>query len=53
MVRQESRGAAEFEKLHAELAKQIDRLDFRSESSGPAHAKMAQHVERTNRRLTR
>jgi hypothetical protein len=29
----------------------LDRLDFRSESLGPALAKMARHAERTIRRL--
>jgi DNA anti-recombination protein RmuC len=52
MGRRESRRAAELQKLRAELVKQLDRLDFRSESIGPALAKMAQHVERTIRKLT-
>ena len=42
---------AELKKLRAELVKQLDRLDFRSENIGPALAKMAQHAERTIRRL--
>ena len=42
---------AELQKLRAELVKQLDRLDFRSESISPALAKMAQHAERTIRRL--
>ena len=51
MARQESRGAAELQKLRAELVKQLDRLDFRSESIGPALAEMASHAERNIRRL--
>ena len=51
MARQESRRAAEIKVLRAELVKQLDRLDFRSESIGPALAKIAQHAERTIRRL--
>ena len=35
----------------AQLVKQLDRLDFRSESIGPALAEMARHAERTIRRL--
>jgi hypothetical protein len=46
-----ARRASELQKLRAELVKQLDRLDFRSESIGPALAKMAQHAERTIRRL--
>jgi len=42
---------AELQTLRAELVKQLDLLDFRSESVGPALAKMAQHLERTVRRL--
>jgi hypothetical protein len=34
------------------MASRDSRLDFRSGSLGPALAKMAQHVERTLRRLT-
>jgi hypothetical protein len=52
MAQRERRRAAELEKLRAELVKRLDRLDFRSESLGPALAKMAQHVEHTIRRLT-
>jgi hypothetical protein len=52
MAWRESRRAAELEKLRAELVKRLDRLDFRSESLGPALAKLAQHAERTIRRLT-
>jgi hypothetical protein len=37
--------------LRAELVKRLDRLDFRSESIGPALAEMAQHAEHTIRRL--
>jgi hypothetical protein len=50
MARRESRRAAELKKLRAELV-ELDRIDFRSESIGPALAKMAQHAERTTRRL--
>ena len=46
MARQESRRASELKILRAELVKRLDRLDFRSQSLGPALAKMAQHVER-------
>ena len=35
MARQERRRAAELKALRAELVKQLDRLDFRSESIGP------------------
>jgi hypothetical protein len=52
MGRRESRRAAALQKLRAELVKQLDRLDFRSESIGQALAKMALHVERTIRKLT-
>ena len=52
MATQKSRRVAELEKLRGELVKQLARLDFRSESIGPALAKMAQHAERTIRRLT-
>jgi hypothetical protein len=51
MARRESRRAAELKVLRAELEQRLDRLDFRSESLGPALAEMAQHVERTIRRL--
>ena len=50
MARQESRRTAELKALRAELAKQLDRLDFRTESIGPALAKMAQQAECTIRR---
>ena len=53
MARQESRRTAEFKVLRAELVKQLDRLDFRSESIGPALAEMTRHAERTIRRLMR
>jgi hypothetical protein len=43
--------ASKLKELRAELVEQLDRLDFRSESLGPALAKMAQHVEHTIRRL--
>jgi hypothetical protein len=52
MARRESRLAAELKTLRAELEQQLDRLDFRSESLGPALAKIAQHAERTLRQLT-
>ncbi len=52
MVNRENRRVAEIQALRAELVNQLDLLDFRSESIGPALAKMAQHVERTLRRLT-
>jgi hypothetical protein len=51
MTWRKSRRAAELAKLRAELVKRLDQLDFRSESIGPALAEMAQHVERTIRRL--
>jgi hypothetical protein len=51
MARQESRRAAELKALRAELEQRLDRLDFRSESIGPALAAMARHAERTIRRL--
>ena len=51
MARQESRRAAELQELRAELERRLDRLDFRSESIGPALAEMAQHAGRTLRRL--
>jgi hypothetical protein len=37
--------------VRAELVKQLDQLDFRCESIGPALAQMAQHVERSIRQL--
>ena len=52
MGRRESRQAAELKELRAWLVKRLDRLDFRSESLGPALAKMARLAERTIRRLT-
>ena len=51
MARQESRRATELKALRAELVEQLDRLDFRSESIGPALTKMVQHAECTIRRL--
>ena len=51
MAQPESRPAAELKALRAELVKRLNRLDFRSESIGPALAKMARHVERTIRGL--
>jgi hypothetical protein len=51
MAKRESRRAAELQKLRAELVEQLDRLDFRFESMGPALAKMAQHAERSIRRM--
>ena len=51
MARQESRRVAELKALRAELERRLDRLDFRSESIGPALAEMARHTERTIRRL--
>ena len=51
MARRESRRVVELKKLRAELVEQLDQLDFRSGSIGPALAKMAQHAERTIRRL--
>ena len=51
MARQESRRTAELKVLRAELVERLDRLDFRSESIGPALAEMARHAERTIRRL--
>ena len=38
----ESRRVAELQKLRAELVKQLEQLDFRSDSIGQALAKMAQ-----------
>ena len=51
MPRRESWRAAELKTLRAALVKQLDRLDFRSESISPALTKMAPHAERTIRRL--
>jgi hypothetical protein len=51
MPRRDSRRTAELKVLRAELVKRLDRLDFRSESIGPALAEMARHAERTIRRL--
>ena len=51
MTGRASRRTAELKVLRAELVKQLDRLDFRSASIGPALAEMAQHAERTIRRL--
>jgi hypothetical protein len=51
MARQESQRAAELKTLRAELVKQLGRLDFRFHNIGPALAEMAQHAERTIRRL--
>jgi hypothetical protein len=48
MAKRERRRAAELQKLRVE---QLDRLDFRFESMGPALAKMAQHAERSIRRM--
>ena len=36
MARQESQRVAELKTLRAELVEQLDRLDFRTESIGPA-----------------
>jgi hypothetical protein len=47
----ESRRASELEKLRAKLVKQLEQLDFRSDSIGPALAEMAQQAECTIRRL--
>ena len=51
MAGQESRRAAELKALRAELAKQLDRPDFRFHNIGPALAEVARHAERTIRRL--
>jgi hypothetical protein len=51
MASRESRRAAELKALRAELEQRLGQLDFRSESLGPALAKLAQHAERTIRRL--
>ena len=49
MTRRDSRRVAELQALRAWLEKRLDRLDFRSESLGPALAEMARVVERTLR----
>ena len=49
MATRESRRAAELKALRAELEKQLDQLDFRSESMAPAFAEMARRVERVLR----
>jgi hypothetical protein len=49
MASRERRRASELKELRAWLVKRLDRLDFRSESLGPAFAKMAREVERTLR----
>ena len=51
MAWQASQRAAELKALRAELVERLDRLDFRSESIGPALTKMARHAECTIRRL--
>jgi hypothetical protein len=52
MATEASRGrVAELKKLRDELVKQLELLDFRSENIGSALAKIAQHAERTIRRL--
>jgi prefoldin subunit 5 len=51
MAWHESRRTAELKALRAELEQRLEQLDFRSESLGPALAEMAQHAERTIRRL--
>ena len=51
MAGRESRRVAELKALRAELAKQLDQLDFRFHNIGPALAGMALHAERTIRRL--
>jgi hypothetical protein len=51
MARQKSQRVAELQKLRGELVKQLARLDFRFESISRALAKMAQHAERSIRRL--
>ena len=52
MAWRESRRTAELKALRVELVKQLDRLDFRFHTIGPALAEMARHAERTIRRLT-
>ena len=49
MGRRESRRAAELKKLRAELVKQLERLDFRSQNLGPALA-MSTRVSDGDRR---
>jgi hypothetical protein len=51
MAGQKSRRTVELKALRAELVKQLERLDFRFHNFGPALAEMAQHAERTIRRL--
>ena len=51
MAGQESRPVAELKALRALLVKQLDQLDFRFHNIRPALAEMAQHAERTIRRL--
>jgi hypothetical protein len=51
MAGRESRRVAELKALRAELAKQLDQLDFRFHNIGAALAGMALHAERTIRRL--
>jgi hypothetical protein len=50
MASRESPRAAELKALRAELEKQLERLDFRSESLRQALAKLARHAERTIRK---
>jgi hypothetical protein len=49
MASPESRRAAELKTLRGELVKQLEQLDFRSDSLGLALAEMARQVERTIR----
>ena len=51
MPRRQSWRVAELKTLRAELAEQLDRLDFRFHNIGPALAEMARQTERTIRRL--
>jgi hypothetical protein len=51
MARRARRRAAELQKLRADLVKRLARLDFRSESLGPALRTIALDAERTIRRL--
>jgi hypothetical protein len=51
MAHPQSWRVAELKTLRAELAEQLDRLDFRFHNIGPALAEMARHAERTIRRL--
>jgi prefoldin subunit 5 len=46
-----SRRAAELKALRAELEQRLGQLDFRSESLDQAFAEIAQHAERTIRKL--